>query len=67
MEEILIVILSLIVGFLAGRLSNKPGKNDGEFIIKRQSEEELFTILQLECGPESLLKKDKLILKIVKK
>lgn len=67
MEEILIVILSLIVGFVAGRLSNNPGKDDGEFIIKRQSEEELFTVLQLECEPESLLRKNKLILKIVKK
>ena len=67
MEEILIVILSLIVGFVAGRLSNKPGKDDGEFIIKRQSKEELFTVLQLECEPESLLRKSKLILKIVKK
>ena len=67
MEEILIVILSLIIGFVAGCLSNKPGKDDGEFIIKRQSEEELFTVLQLECEPESLLRKNKLILKIVKK
>lgn len=66
MERIAIIVLSVIIGILIFMLARK-NKYDGKFIVERRSEDELLTVLQLECEPISLLQKDKLILKIEKK
>ena len=66
MERIAIIALSVIIGILIFILTRK-NKYDGKFIVERRSEDELLTVLQLECEPISLLQKDKLILKIEKK
>lgn len=62
----IIVIEGLLLGFFIYQ-AIKPREYDGEFTIKRQSEDEMLTILQIDCAPESLFSKKELYLKVIRK
>lgn len=62
----IIVIEGLLLGFFIYQ-AIKPREYDGEFTIKRQSEDEMLTILQIDCTPESLFSKKELYLKVIRK
>lgn len=64
--SIVVIIEGLLLGFFIYQ-AIKPRQYDGEFIIKRQSEDEALTILQISCLPEKLFSKKELYLKVIKK
>lgn len=65
--QIIVVVESLILGYFVYR-AIKPQKYDGQFIIKRLSEDEAFTILKInDCIPDDLFKKKELRLEVVVK
>lgn len=64
---IVVIIEGLLLGFFIYQ-TIKPKQYDGKFIIKRQSEDEALTILEINnCLPNDLFKKKELYLQVIKK